>query len=170
MELRPDDIDILFDAVKGFALLWEAKWECSRQEASLLEASYWDDEWIRQGKVAVQKLLGHGLIFLHWSNQGDTPDDIPLEQDLTWDDQEENCYDQPDTPDEIPLEQSLELLLEDKYWSASQDCKALFFSATDKGKETLRTNEQVEAYYNSEEFAFRYPASEWHPMKRSYFV
>ena len=167
MNLSATEIDILFDAVRGYTVLWNAKWECSRQEESLLEASYWDDKWIRQGKVAVQKLLEHSLIFLHWDDQGDIPGDTFLQQDSNWDNQTGNCYDQPNPPSEIPLEQALELLQDDKYWSPSKEENALFFSAMDKGKEALRTNEQIKAYYQSEEFAFRYPAPEWHPMKRS---
>lgn len=136
MELTPAEIDILFSATEGYELLWDAKWECSRREASQV-----DDEWVRQGKAAVRKLLDHGLVFLHWD-------------------------DQKGTPVEIPREQALELLAQDKQWLASEDDEPLYLTATDKGEEMLHTSEQIRQYYCSEKFASRYPASEWHPMKQ----
>ena len=139
MNLSAAEIDILFDAVEDYAPLWDAKWECGRQKCGVAEA-----ELIHQGQAAIAKLIELSLISLQWDSLQDTPVEI------------------------VP-EQTLELLQQAKYWSPSEveGSLTICFSATDKGKETFRTNEQIKAYYRSEEFAFRYPAPEWHSMKRS---
>ena len=139
MDFTPCEIDILFDAVEGYTPLFDAKWECSRRQKEKPEA-----EWIMHAQTAILNLLAQELISLFW----DESDGIPREV--------------------APLQVS-ELLRQDAFWSPA-DCEGgtpLCFAATPKGEEVIRTNEQIKAYYQSGEFASRYPDPQWHPMKRS---